>query len=184
MPIVVALLFGLAVLILLFVVVLPLSLIQRYRVGTARRAARGWVITLNLVAIVCSAVLFLVSAALASVWVPNALKYTVAGLAGGCLLGLIGLALSRWERSSTALHYTPNRWLVLGVTLIVTARVLYGFWRSWQAWNAGLGHTSEVAMAGVAGSMAAGAVVLGYYLAYWIGVRRRLRRHTVRSTSA
>jgi hypothetical protein len=62
------------------------------------------------------------------------------------------------------------------VTLIVTARVLYGFYRSWQAWSAGLGHTSEVALAGVAGSMAAGAVVLGYYLAYWLGVRRRLRR--------
>jgi hypothetical protein len=25
--------------------------------------------------------------------------------------------------------------------------------------------------------MAAGAIVLGYYLAYWIGVRRRLTRH-------
>jgi hypothetical protein len=174
-PIVVALLFGVAVLILLCVVVLPLSLIQRYRVGTARRAARGWVITLNLVAIVLSATLFVVSAALANVWVPNALKYTVAGLTGGCVLGAIGIALSRWESSTTALHYTPNRWLVLGVTLIVTTRVLYGFWRSWQAWNAGLGHASEVAMAGVAGSMAAGAVVLGYYLAYWIGVKRRLR---------
>jgi hypothetical protein len=108
--------------------------------------------------------------------VPNALKYTLAGLAGGCLLGLTGLALSRWESSSTALHYTPNRWLVLGVTLIITARVLYGFWRSWQAWNAGLGHTSEVVLSGVAGSMAAGAVVLGYYLVYWVGVRHRLRR--------
>ena len=174
-PIVVALLFAIAVLILLFVVVLPLSLIQRYRVGTARRPARSWVITLNLFALVLSATLFLVSAALANVWVPNALKYTLAGLAGGSVLGIIGIALSRWESSTSALHYTPNRWLVLGVTLIVTGRVLYGFWRSWQAWNAGLGHTTEVAMAGVAGSMAAGAVVLGYYLAYWIGVRRRLR---------
>ena len=34
--------------------------------------------------------------------------------------------------------------------------------------------------AGVAGSMAAGAVVLGYYLTYWIGVRRRYRRHAAR----
>lgn len=34
--------------------------------------------------------------------------------------------------------------------------------------------------AGVAGSMAAGAVVLGYYLVYWIGVRRRYRRHVAR----
>jgi hypothetical protein len=34
--------------------------------------------------------------------------------------------------------------------------------------------------AGVAGSMAAGAVVIGYYLVYWLGVRRRWRRHAVR----
>jgi hypothetical protein len=57
----------------------------------------------------------------------------------------------------------------------VTARVLYGFWRSWHAWSEGL--HSWTAAFGVAGSMGAGAVVLGYYLAYWIGVRRRLKRH-------
>jgi len=34
-----------------------------------------------------------------------------------------------------------------------------------------------VASFGVAGSLAAGAVVLGYYLSYWLGIRRRLRRH-------
>jgi hypothetical protein len=30
---------------------------------------------------------------------------------------------------------------------------------------------------GVADSLAAGAVVLGYYLSYWLGVRRRLKAH-------
>jgi hypothetical protein len=33
-----------------------------------------------------------------------------------------------------------------------------------------------VAASGVATSMSAGAIVLGYYLVYWVGVRRRLRR--------
>jgi hypothetical protein len=28
--------------------------------------------------------------------------------------------------------------------------------------------------------MCAGALMLGYYLVYWTGVRRRLRRHAVR----
>ena len=37
--------------------------------------------------------------------------------------------------------------------------------------------TSLVASFGVAGSLAAGAVVLGYYLSYWLGIQRRLRRH-------
>jgi hypothetical protein len=79
------------------------------------------------------------------------------------------------------LHYTPNRWLVLAITLVVTARVLYGFWRAWESWRAGLSEGSWFVAAGVAGSMAAGAVVLGYYLVYWIGVRRRLRRVQARA---
>ena len=41
MPIV-ALAFVLLGMLLLFVLLLPLSLVQRYRVGKARRMARGW----------------------------------------------------------------------------------------------------------------------------------------------
>jgi hypothetical protein len=93
------------------------------------------------------------------------------------VLGIIGLLLTRWEPAVGALYYTPNRLLVLGITLVVTARLVYGFWRGWQTWQSGADGASWIATAGVAGSMAAGAVVLGYYLAYWIGVRGRLRRH-------
>ena len=156
------------------IALLPLSLVQRYRVGTARRPARGWFIALNLIAVAISTAIFMVAAAVTNMWVTDAFKYTLAGLALGCLLGVIGLALTKWEVSARALHYTPNRWLVLFVTLLVTARVLYGFWRSWHAWRAGFDAWS--ASFGIAGSMGAGAVVLGYYLAYWLGVRRRFRR--------
>ena len=37
--------------------------------------------------------------------------------------------------------------------------------------------TPWLAAFGVAGSLAAGAVVLGYYVSYWMGIRRRWRRH-------
>jgi hypothetical protein len=156
------------------IALLPLSLVQRYRVGMARRPARGWFIALNLVAIIVSTVLFLVAAALATVWVPDALSFTLIGLAAGCLLGMLGLALTRWEPTASALYYTPNAPLVFLVTMLVTARVLYGVWRSWHVWSAGLDSWS--AAFGVAQSMAAGAVVLGYYLAHWLGVRRRFNR--------
>ena len=53
---------------------------------------------------------------------------------GGCLLGLLGLALTRWEHTPRALHYTPNRWLILIITLVVSARLLYGIWRIWHGW--------------------------------------------------
>jgi len=158
------------------IALIPLSIIQRYRMGTSRQRARGWLATINMVGLALSATLFLVSAAVTSIWVPDALTYTAAGLTAGCMLGITGLLLTRWEPTAGALYYTPNRLLVLGITLVVTARLLYGFWRGWQTWQAGATGASWMATAGVAGSMAAGAVVLGYYLAYWIGVRRRLRK--------
>ena len=163
--------------VLALIALIPVSLVQRYRMGTSRQRARGWLAAINLVGLSLSSILFLVSAAVTSIWVPDALKYTAAGLGTGCILGIVGLALTRWEPGTGYLHYTPNRLLVLAVTLVVTARVLYGFWRGWHSWRAGLHDESWFVVAGVAESMAAGAVVLGYYLAYWIGVRRRIRRH-------
>lgn len=158
------------------VALMPLSLLQRYRVGTSRRRARGWLATINFAGMALSAVLFLASAAMTNIWVPGAFVYTAAGLAGGCILGMLGLLLTRWEPSPGSLHYTPNRWLVLAITLVVTARIAYGFWRGWHTWQSGFTGASWVVVSGVAGSMAAGAVVLGYYMVYWMGVRRRLRQ--------
>lgn len=170
---------GLALLVVLAAIALmPLSLVQRYRVGTARRLARGWVTTLNLVAVGISTGLFLTGAAVTSLWVPWAFSYALLGLVGGGVLGVLGLALSRWEASPSSLHYTPNRWLVLAILLTVTSRLIYGFWRGWHAWRAAVDDASWLGAAGVADSLAAGAVVLGYYLIYWAGVRRRLKKHS------
>jgi hypothetical protein len=163
--------------VLLAIVLMPLTLVQRYRVGTMRRAARGWVATVNLVAIVLSIGIFLFSSAITSFWLPGAFSYALAGLLIGCACGLLGLALTRWESSSQSLHYTPNRWLVLIITLVVTGRILYGFWRSWHAWQSGPHGGTWFVASGVAGSLGAGAIVLGYYVVYWAGVRRRLKRH-------
>jgi hypothetical protein len=158
------------------IVLMPLALVQRYRVGTARRLARGWITTLNLLGISMSVLVFVLGAAVTSYWAPAALAYTLAGLGAGGLLGLAGLALTRWEPAARGLYYTPNRWLVLAITLTVTARVVYGFWRSIQAWRSGVSGGPWFIESGLAGSLAAGAVVLGYYFIYWIGVRRRMRR--------
>ena len=160
---------------LLVIALIPVSIVQRFRVGTVRRQARGWVASLNLAGVMLSVPLFLLTAFITSRWVPGALTYTIAGLLLGCALGLFGVALTRWEFERGRLHYTPNRWLVLGITSVVTARILYGFWRSWEAWRASMEQMAWVAASGVAGSMSAGAVVLGYYLVYWTGVRRQLR---------
>jgi hypothetical protein len=155
------------------IALMPIGLVQRYRAGTARRVARSWLTNLNIGALALSVLLFLGSAALATVWIPNALTFSLAGLAAGSLCGMLGLALTKWEPSPQRLHYTPNRFLVLTITLVVIARLIYGAWRLSEGWGT---NTSWLRESGVAGSMAAGALVLGYTFTYWIGLRRQITR--------
>src|SRR4029434_3668547 len=133
-----------ALLPLVLIVLMPLILIQRYRVGSARRMARPWMATLNVALMVFSAICFLAGAVVTAVWVPNAFAGAAAGVTLGAGLGLVGLMLTRWEPTSATLHYTPNRWLVLVVTFLVSARVLYGLWRSWIVARAGVYGTPMV----------------------------------------
>ena len=174
MPLLIAL--GLIIAVFLMtVLILPFAIIFRFHYGTKRRRARVWVATLNTFFLALSAATFLISAAITSRWVPDAFSYSAAGLATGGILGLIGLVLSRWEYDRGALYYTPSRLLVLAITLVVTARIGYGLWRGWNAWRASPDDGSWIAAVGIAGSMAAGAIVVGYYLVYWAGVRSHAR---------
>jgi membrane protein CcdC involved in cytochrome C biogenesis len=159
---------------LIVIALMPLILIQRYRVGTARRKARPWLATLNVALMAFSAICFLAGAAVTTVWVPNALTGAAAGLALGAVLGLAGLALTRWEHTSATLHYTPNRWLVLIVTFVISARIAYGLWRSWTVAQSGVSGMPIVMAFGIPESLAAGGMVIGYYLAYGLGLRRRV----------
>ena len=160
---------------LAMIALMPFILLQRYRAGTARRLARPWTATLNMIVMMLSAAFFLAAAAVTNLWVPGALASASLGMAVGMVLGGAGLLITKWEATAGALHYTPNRWLVLIVTLVVTARVLYGFVRGWTAWQAAAGAGAFIDGFGVAGSLGAGAAVLGYYLAYSIGLRYRIR---------
>jgi hypothetical protein len=170
-------LIALAMLVVLLVIALiPISIVQRFRAGTARRPARRWVATLNLVAFAFSLVLFVGGAAVSGLWLPDALRYTLAGAGLGGVLGVLGVALTRWELAAGRWHYTPNRLLVLAITLVVAGRVFYGFWRMWEAWRVSVDGITWVAASGLAASMSAGAVVLGYYVVFWTGIRYRLRR--------
>jgi hypothetical protein len=182
-PLLLVVLLVLVILCLLLLSV-PFALFQRYRMGTARRPARGWVATINVFAFAISAALLLVGAAVTNLWVPHAVAFTLAGLVAGGLLGVAGLAMSRWEVTPLSLHYTPNRWLVLAIMLLVSARLIYGVWRGWNAWQTSPDHASWLAASGAAGSLGAGALVLGYYLLYWAGVRLRAERHRLMTSGA
>lgn len=173
MPILIAALLLVPLIVLALVILIPIALVQRYRVGTSRRRARPWLAVVNVAGIAISMALFLIGAAVTSIWVPDSFLYACGGAAAGMAAGLVGLALTRWDRDAGVPHYTPNRWLVLLITAIVAGRIVYGFWRGWHAWQV-LGTSAAWAAAyGVAGSLAAGAAILGYYLVYWVGIRRR-----------
>jgi len=161
---------------LLPLVLLPLSVVQRYRVGTARRPARVWVANLNICGFFIAAGVVVVTAAVTALWAPSALTATAAALLAGALLGLIGLSLSEWETRAGHLYFTPNRWLVGALTLLVIARLAYGAWRFWGAWLAWGGEAGWLASAGASGSLAAGALLIGYGLGFWSAVRWRIAR--------
>jgi hypothetical protein len=162
--------------VVLVLLLVPVSLIQRYRNGTARRPARAWLALVNVAAIGFSVGMLLVTAAISGVWIPGAFSYSAAGLAVGSGVGVVGLRLTRWEHSPSGLHYTPNRWLVLALSIAIALRLGLGLWRAWRAWDADAGDGSWLANAGFSGSLAAGALVLGYYLTFWAGVWMRARR--------
>ena len=161
---------------LVVIALTPFLLIQRYRAGKARRPARPWVATLNIFAMAFSTVFFLISAALTTIWVPGTFEGAVIGTPIGWLLGGLGLLITRWEPTPHSLHYTPNRWLVLIVTLLVTARVIYGLVRSLAVMQSGTTGLAAVAAFGVPQSVGVAAAVIGYYMAYNVGLRLRIRR--------
>jgi hypothetical protein len=180
-------LFALLLFVLLaFAGVVLLSLALRYRAGTARRQARPWVAGLNVWATSLSAVFFLTFALLLSFWVQSAFRFALIGMCFGGILGLAGLAMTRWERRREGLFYTPNRWLAVVITLAIAARFIYGWWRATHSGSSGPPGDQHwlITASGTQLSLAVAAGLVGYYLMYSIGVRLRLARHDRRSTSA
>lgn len=163
------------VLLALWLLLLPLSLWQRYRMGRARRRALPWLVKLNAWLLSGSALLFLASMAVAGLWWPGATSYALAGLGAGLVTGMAGLWLSRFEYTPQGLYYTPNAWIALALVLLVAARIVMGvveMWRHWQGREAlsmlpTFEHASLFAVAGL---------LLGHYLVYGWGLRRRLPR--------
>ena len=172
---------------LLFLIVLAfggiilLSLALRYRAGTARRQGRRWAVVMNVWMTAFSAVFFLIFSFLMSFWVGPTLRFALAGMAIGGVLGLLGLALTHWEFQREGFFYTPSRWLALLITLVLAARIAYGWWRATHPLvRDNMPAASEhwfMATSGTQLSLAVAAGVIGYYLIFAIGVRLHFGRH-------
>jgi hypothetical protein len=163
--------------------VVVLSLALRYRAGTARRQGRRWVASLNVWLTSFSTVFFLCFTLVISVWVGTAFRFALIGMGCGGILGLLGLAMTRWERRSEGLFYTPSRWLALLVTLAIAARFVYGWWRATHSSVSSNQHWF-LAASGTELSLAVAAGLIAYYLVYSIGVRLQMelwdQRHRTR----
>ncbi len=156
----------------LWLVTLPLAVWQRYRRGRARRRVQPWAIGLNAWSLLLSVVLFLLGAAFIGWWIERALLHAGLGLLAGVLVGLIGVALTRFERVDATQFYTPNRWLVLALTVVVALRIAMGLWHLVPLWQGQGTHVAWLAQQG--GLLAVGGLLLGYYLGYAWGLRRRI----------
>jgi hypothetical protein len=159
----------------LWLLLLPLTLWQSYRLGKARRKAWPWLVKFNAWMLLLSAVLFVISMAITNVWWPGALAYALAGVAVGLLSGVAGLWLSRFELTPQGLYYTPNAWLVLVLTLLVAGRIAMGFVEMWRYWQ-GNETLSAIPVLDHASLFAVAGLLLGHYLSYSWGLRRRLPR--------
>jgi hypothetical protein len=161
--------------------VVLLSLALRYRAGTARRQARRWVASMNVWMTSFSAVFFLSFTLLLSFWVTSAFRFALIGICLGGILGLLGLALTRWESRPEGLFYTPSRWLAFLIVLAIAARVVYGWWRATHPGSSAPGDQHWLTTAsGTQLSLAIAAGLIGYYLVYSIGVRLLLTRYEQR----
>jgi hypothetical protein len=176
------LLFALLVFVLLsFGAVVLLSLALRYRAGTARRQGRRWIASLNVFLTSLSAVFFLSFTLLLSFWIESASVFALIGMGCGGVLGLLGLAMTRWEKQPEGLFYTPSRWLALVVTLAIAARFVYGWWHATHSGTSSPGDQHWLFSAsGTQLSLAVAAGLISYYLVYSVGVRLQVTRHEQR----
>jgi MFS family permease len=161
--------------------VVLLSLALRYRAGTARRQGRRWIASLNVWMTSLSAVLFLSFTFVISFWLGTAFRFALIGMGFGGIVGLLGLALTRWESQPEGLFYTPSRWLAILVTLAIAARFVYGWWHATHSGSSAPGDKHWLMTAsGTELSLTVAAGLIGYYLVYSIGVRLRVARHEQR----
>lgn len=161
---------GLALLVALWLVLLPVGLWQRYRRGRASRLARPWTARIAAGAWAMSVALLLVGAAVAGAWIERAFVHAAAGMVAGVALGWIGWRIARVRPAPQGLWHTPSAPLVLALTLLLAARIGLGLWQFAQ-----LGvHGAADWVAHQAGMLAVGGLLLGHQFGYAWALQRAL----------
>lgn len=173
MPVLLLLVLVVLAIALLSLVLLPVSLWTRYRSGRARRRAQGWVVRVNAWLLLASVPLFLGSAWLLGWWRPQAPVDALFGLLAGVALGIVGLWLTRFEHDAQGFHFTPNRWLVMTLVVLIAGRIAWGLWLV-AAPMLDLGSPPGARWLDADGWLGIAGLLLGYHGSYAWGLRARL----------
>ena len=163
--------------VVLWALLLPLSLIQRYRFGRKRRRVVSWVTSANAWLVLVSVAAFFLSAWMATRWLPQALAMAGLGFAAGIVLGILNLLISKRDVEAGQLHVTPNAVLVLGLTLLVAGRIVLGFWQlAEHGFQLHPLQREEAWFLRPDSLFSLGGLLLGHYFAWCWGLRARLKR--------
>ena len=118
--------------------------------------------------------LFLWAAATHSV---PSLEAAAGGLIAGFLLGVVGLRLTQFHSDEKGLHYTPNPYIGIGVTMLLVARFVYRMFVLYStpqlAPQPGGDPFAQLTQSPLTLSMIT--LTVGYYLMYTAGVLYRSR---------
>ncbi len=108
----------------------------------------------------------------------------LAGIAAGAALGYFGLRHTKFEITPQGQFYTPHLYIGLTVTLLFLGRLAYRFIYLYPAMNAAA-QSNESAFSSFQKSpltLAIFGIVIGYYVAYYWGVIREVRRLAAQPT--
>jgi hypothetical protein len=154
---------------LIFIPLIGWGLYRRFRRTFGRQAVtpRRMVARILLLAALCA---LLVGTSDAS---PTSLAAAGAGLAGGIVLALVGLRLTKYEVTSEGTFYVPNGWIGLAVTALFLGRLAGRLFTMSERMDAVQAEGSPFAgMQRSPFTLGLFCLLAGYYVGYYAGVLR------------
>ena len=98
----------------------------------------------------------------------------VAGIAGGALLGIVALRLTRFEIDGKQDCYIPNLWIGLGLSALFIGRLVYRFMVIWPEMSHASGGFANFQRSPL--TLVILGLLIGYYIAYYAGLLIHHRR--------
>lgn len=154
----------------------PLAARQAYRVGAARNPEGSWAATALVASFVVAAAALAGAGAELGRLAAKAQPAVMGALVIGVLVGLLAYTLSAWQNHRGVVYFHPNQRVTLVIASLTLLRVGYGLWRLYSAPGVPAVDRRWMTSVGIAGTLAAAALLTGYGLGFWGAVRVRIAR--------